>query len=224
MFEIEWSDIERLVSKNDQVRYSVSFERRKNRGTKQKDYHLIIGEYEVAVMEEYFSCFAPEKRRGRFFRKLLSNDHTISGSEIKIGKNKASDIGKYVAEVLKLLVPEKYTGHCWRRTATTILANKGLTLPQIKTMTGHLSDTVVQGYIDKSTVMKELGATALSVGDSSTKQRCSRPRADESEDEHSPPSKKRASININLNFSGAQISAPINLLAHDHIAQMMGSR
>jgi len=38
-----------------------------------------------------------------------------------------------------------------------------MTLPQIKSTTGHKSDTVVQGYIDNSMVQKRTSADALTV-------------------------------------------------------------
>ena len=63
--------------------------------------------------------------------------------------------------MLELPNQELFTGHCWRRTAVTNLANKGHTLPQIKAVTGHESDTVVQGYIEKSAT--ELPKTAKSM-------------------------------------------------------------
>ena len=56
-----------------------------------------------------------------------------------------------------------YTGHCWRRVAATLAAEAGLTIPEIKQITGHKSDTVVYGYIAGSKRMKEKAADALAV-------------------------------------------------------------
>jgi len=44
-----------------------------------------------------------------------------------------------------------------------VCADAGMTLPQIKSTTGHKSDSVVQGYIDNSMVQKKTSADALSV-------------------------------------------------------------
>jgi len=57
-----------------------------------------------------------------------------------------------------------YSSHTLRRTADTVYADAGMTLPQIKSTTGHKSDSVVQGYIDNSMVQKRTSADALSVG------------------------------------------------------------
>lgn len=65
----------------------------------------------------------------------------------QIGKNVLSNFGKRVALFLHLKEPERYTGHCWRRTGITLAANAGLTIPQLKVLSGHKSDTVVQGKL-----------------------------------------------------------------------------
>jgi hypothetical protein len=56
-----------------------------------------------------------------------------------------------------------FTGHAWRRTTATIAASRGMTLPQIKQITGHKSDTVVQGYIDSSDFTKRKAADSLAL-------------------------------------------------------------
>ena len=55
-----------------------------------------------------------------------------------------------VATILGLKKPELYTGHTFRRTAITMCASKGMTLSEIKLISGHKSDTVAQKYIDQS--------------------------------------------------------------------------
>ena len=68
-----------------------------------------------------------------------------------------------IAEALGLPNPHHYTGHCLRRTSITHAADKGLSLPQIKAISGHKSDTVVQSYISKSDAMRTVAARALSL-------------------------------------------------------------
>eukprot|EP01036_Dinobryon_divergens_P022284 gene22284-30527_t len=142
--------------------------RRKTQGTMEKDSQYVIGDVEMQILRDYISCFPLSQRTGRFFRKLSNKNGKICSTNQVIGKNMVSNYGKEIARILDLPDPDRFTGHCWRRAAVTLLANKGLSLPQIKCMSGHKSDKVVQGYIDKSEVMKELGAVALSVGGCST--------------------------------------------------------
>lgn len=66
-----------------------------------------------------------------------------------IGHNTLSQFPKKIAAFLKLNT-EGFTGHCFRRTAATLLANNGGDLMQIKRLGGWKSSTVAEGYIDSS--------------------------------------------------------------------------
>ena len=44
------------------------------------------------------------------------------------------------------------------------MAEKGLTIPQMKAISGHHSDTVLQQYIDNSDKLKSIGENALAIG------------------------------------------------------------
>ena len=87
------------------------------------------------------------------------------------------------------------------------------------------SDNVVQGYIDKSDVMKELGAVALSVSGVSEEKSILEKRVFENPVKVAieEPSPKRscykenqgALININLNFSNASLSAPLHFFGQN---------
>lgn len=65
-------------------------------------------------------------------------------------KNKISEIPKSIALFLNLPTPERYTGHSFRRTSATLLANSGASLTTIKTHGGWRSSTVAEGYIENS--------------------------------------------------------------------------
>ena len=80
-----------------------------------------------------------------------------------IGHNMLAKVGVHFAEKLGKKNPSAYTGHFARRTAATILADRGATLTEIKNVTGHKSDTVVQGYINKSSLTKHRSAMALTM-------------------------------------------------------------
>jgi integrase len=73
-----------------------------------------------------------------------------------------SAYGKRIATILGLANPERYTGHCLRRTVSTLCADAGLTIPQMKAVTGHRSEPVLQGYIDNSLLMKRKATEAIS--------------------------------------------------------------
>jgi hypothetical protein len=64
--------------------------------------------------------------------------------------------------------PERYTSHCLKRTTITMLADYGLSLPQIKSHSGHKSDTVVSGYIAASLPQKRLCSKAIELEESAS--------------------------------------------------------
>lgn len=130
---------------------------------------LVTGFVEVLILDQYFECFPVSRRKGKFFRYLkwsFGNEGSISGTDMNVGKNTTGNYGKLVAARLGYSNPERWTGHCWRRTCATLCAESGLQLADIKLVTGHTSDTVVMRYIDSSDKMKRKAATALSVGGS----------------------------------------------------------
>ncbi|KAJ8977564.1 hypothetical protein NQ317_005412 [Molorchus minor] len=55
-----------------------------------------------------------------------------------------------IANFLKLSNPKQYTGHCFRRSSTSILANAGADLLTVKRDGGWNSNAVAEGYIETS--------------------------------------------------------------------------
>lgn len=60
-----------------------------------------------------------------------------------------------IAKYLKLENPELYTGHSFRRTSASLLADSGADMAQIKRHGGWKSDAVAEGYIENSIKNKE---------------------------------------------------------------------
>lgn len=65
-----------------------------------------------------------------------------------VGVNTIAKIPKDVAEFLKLPDSALYTGHCFRRTSASLLANAGADLLALKRHGGWRSSTVAEGYVD----------------------------------------------------------------------------
>jgi integrase len=118
----------------------VSYLRKKTRGVPEQSYTLITGETEVNIINEYERCFKKEERNGRYFRTLkYGMDGTkILGTGRNIGHNTTAKAGIRIATRLGLKDPELYTGHTFRRTAATLCAESGMTLPEIKLVTGTI--------------------------------------------------------------------------------------
>ena len=61
-----------------------------------------------------------------------------------IGINKFGQMGKTIAEYLQLKNPEKYTGHCLRRSSATLYADGGASMTALKRHGGWKSASVKQ--------------------------------------------------------------------------------
>lgn len=67
-----------------------------------------------------------------------------------IGINTIGGYPQKIASFLKLPYPEKYTGHCFRRTSASFLADSGVNISIIKRHGGWKSDRVAEGYVENS--------------------------------------------------------------------------
>lgn len=79
-----------------------------------------------------------------------------------IGINTFGNMPKVVARYLKLENPESYTGHSFRRTSATLLADAGADMLTIKRHGGWKSDTVAAGYVEESMHSKKKIAKNIS--------------------------------------------------------------
>jgi hypothetical protein len=66
-----------------------------------------------------------------------------------------------VALYLNLSNSSEFTGHCWRRTGATILAEAGGTVIQLQQAGGWSSVSVAEGYVNESSVSKSIISSAF---------------------------------------------------------------
>ena len=115
--------------------------------------------------------------------------------------------------------PNKYTGHCWPRTAATHIADAGCSPTVLKQAAGHLSDKVAQQYIDRSEVMVDQVASAIAIrGEQVSAIEARKMRSPVSTDSSQPEpnmATTTSTATYTRPFSGSNISAPIRLLASD---------
>lgn len=72
-----------------------------------------------------------------------------------IGENTIGGVPKKVAEFLHLPNPELYTGHCIRRSSTTMLANNGATFRDIKRHGNWKSDKVASRSVSNVNLSRD---------------------------------------------------------------------
>lgn len=84
----------------------------------------------VNLIKKYFSHRPKSICNDRFFLNYKN------GKFIKqaVGINKLGSLSKQIAIILKLQNPEQYTGHCFRRSSTSLLEYTGADFPTINHM------------------------------------------------------------------------------------------
>jgi len=66
------------------------------------------------------------------------------------GHNSLAQFPKKIANYLELNDSATFTGHCFRRTAATLLSNSGADILQLKRLGGWKSNAVAEGYVETS--------------------------------------------------------------------------
>lgn len=122
------------------------------------------GRCPVSVLQSYFELFPPDQRKGRFFR-MVSNGR---GLRRPIGKNTLASYPKICAEFLGKDDIESFTGHCFRGTSATIVADCGASMMTLKRHGRWKSDAVAQGYVANSKVAKMEVCNMLSGGETAS--------------------------------------------------------
>lgn len=109
----------------------------------------VEGEY-YEIIKKYASLRPENAESSRFFLNYQKGKCTKQ----VIGKNKVAACPKQIAEFLNLPDSGEYTGHSFRRTSATLLADSGADITTIKRHGGWKSTTVAEGYIQDSTSNK----------------------------------------------------------------------
>lgn len=113
----------------------------------------------VTIVRKYSTLRSKSCGHQRFFVGYRAGKCTTQ----PIGINTIGSVPRLIAEFLELPNPKQYTGHCLRRSSTSILADSGADLLNIKRHGGWKSNFVAEGYIEtsvenkKKTAMKILG-------------------------------------------------------------------
>lgn len=109
----------------------------------------IEGELLTTVLK--YQALRPAKVTTEHFFIKYTNGKCINQN---IGINTIRTLPKKIATFLKLPDPECYTGHSFRRTSTTFVADSGADITQIKRHGGWKSTSTAEGYIEESVGQK----------------------------------------------------------------------
>jgi hypothetical protein len=106
----------------------------------------ITDERWIFLTTKYFNLRPQKVTHRRFFLTFRQGKCVNS----PIGINTMGKISKEIASFLRLPNLELYTGHCFRRSSATHLANHGGSLLTIKRHGDWKSSTVAESYVDAS--------------------------------------------------------------------------
>lgn len=116
------------------------------RDTKTKIDRIFVIQRELTFVKKYYNLRPANTTSDRFFLNFQKGKCTKQ----VIGRHKIAKIPKEIATYLNLTNPECYTGHCFRRSSATLLADSGANLTILKRHGGWKSDKVAEGYIEDS--------------------------------------------------------------------------
>ena len=99
-----------------------------------------------AITKKYANLRPTKASTTRFFVNYQNQKCTVQN----VGKNKVAGTPKIIAKFNNLPDASSYTGHAFRRTSATLLADAGGNITDLKRHGGWKSTTVAEGYIADS--------------------------------------------------------------------------
>jgi hypothetical protein len=113
--------------------------------TKVPKVYIIDGEFKN-IVREYMKLRPKNARTNRFFLQYRNGKLTNQ----VMGKHSIAKIPKEMAKFLKLPEPHTFTGHSYRRSGTTIAADAGASIEDLKRLGPWKSTSVCERYIQNS--------------------------------------------------------------------------
>ncbi|XP_043465345.1 uncharacterized protein LOC122500470 [Leptopilina heterotoma] len=120
---------------------------------------FVIGGKNLELITKYQSLRQANTSTDRFFLCYRNEKCTSQ----PIGRNSFAKMPQIIAQYLKLPNPKTFTGHCFRRTSATLLANSGASMTDMMRHGAWKSPAVVEGYIadsvhQKTKTMSKIGS------------------------------------------------------------------
>ena len=106
---------------------------------------IIIEKDWMRIIKEYIQLTSKVENE-RFFLQVRQGKATKQ----PYGHNSIAQFPKKIATYLNLNNVNTYTGHCFRRTAATLVADNGADILDVKQIGGWKSSAVAEGYVDTS--------------------------------------------------------------------------
>lgn len=107
---------------------------------------FVVRDELLDVVRKYEALRPVNTKTDRFFLNYKNGKCTRQ----PIGRHTIALMPKQIALFLQLPEAELYTGHCFRRSSATLLADSGANLTALKRLGGWRSDKVAESYIEES--------------------------------------------------------------------------
>lgn len=138
--------IENFKDKDDVLIFMLPCTKTDNNRTFTITENMIDSINSIELIKKYMELRPSHTPHSRIFVRYYNGKCTIQ----PVGKNTFSSLPAEIARYLKLESPQLYTGHCFRRTSASLLADSGVDLLNIKRHGGWKSNTVAESYIEDS--------------------------------------------------------------------------
>ncbi|KAJ8909639.1 hypothetical protein NQ315_015331 [Exocentrus adspersus] len=166
-FFIKADTKEHLFNKSPQYLQASRIVKLEDTKTKaERSFIITPGKFEnvntLELVRRYSALRPTRTTHNRFFVNYIKEKCTVQ----PVGIHKIGSVSSMVAKFLHLENFSSYTGHCFRRSSATLLANAGANMEVIKRHGGWRSSTVAEGYIEDcentkiNIAQKILGETA----------------------------------------------------------------
>ncbi|EDS42366.1 conserved hypothetical protein [Culex quinquefasciatus] len=119
------------------------------------------GEAPGVDMLKLFRLYAEKRPAGTGHSRFFVSYRFGKCTKQAMGINTIAKLPRIIAEHLKLPSPELYTGHCFRRSSASLLADSGVDISVLKRHGGWKSSSVAEGYVENSLQQKKSIATKI---------------------------------------------------------------
>lgn len=112
----------------------------------------------IRIYHKYTALRPKHINERRIFLRYVNGKCTAQ----VVGVHTIGKIPSMIAKYLRLPNFERYTGHCFRRSSATLLANTGADMSILKRHGGWKSMTVAEGYVEDSIENKKQISNSIS--------------------------------------------------------------
>lgn len=126
-----------------------------------REFYITPGNIEGVNMVELVRKYAALRPKHTVHPRFFVSYRNKKCSIQPVGIHTIGNMPKIIANFLKLDNAEQYTGHCFRRSSASLLADSGADITTVKRHGGWRSNTVAEGYIESSSENKKKISAAI---------------------------------------------------------------